>query len=428
MKYLELFVMASFIFPGAIFADQYHYKDVLIGDRAAGLSGAYSAISDDPSGMYYNPAGIVYSTENYLSLSVNAFSASSETFKNIVAGQDYSYNSTSLTPSFFGFLQSIGKGKFGFFVAIPSSDSIDQNDSLTAITNIPDQGNIFQRRFFHKDITYLFGPSYGQEISPQLSVGISLPLAIRNDNLIDNQFAVYNPATGTTLQRWFFQESSRSTNTYALQPKVGLQYMPWPKWAMGLTFSMPFKIAGSGKYSSRNLITSTTTVPNGYVTHDINSDSGSLDPRVPHVYQASFGITNFVSKKFLLSGNFDYYGPDAGYNNAAVAAVPYNIKATWNGALGGELYIADSLAFRLGFYTNRANTAVVDANYTNQPEHVNQYGGTMGFSYYRSGTSLSLTGGYAYGKGEGQGVSATNARQTVIRNSTNILLSGTYQM
>ena len=53
------YVTLSMIFSwtGFAAADEDHYNNIIIGDRPAGMGGAYTAISDDPSGLYYNPAG-----------------------------------------------------------------------------------------------------------------------------------------------------------------------------------------------------------------------------------------------------------------------------------------------------------------------------------------------------------------------------------
>ncbi len=51
-------MLACMAVPAA--ADELHYTNLLIGDRASGMGGAYTAVSDDATGLYYNPAGIAY--------------------------------------------------------------------------------------------------------------------------------------------------------------------------------------------------------------------------------------------------------------------------------------------------------------------------------------------------------------------------------
>ena len=40
--------------PMQLHADNAHYKNMLIGERAATMGGSYVAISDDSTGCYYN--------------------------------------------------------------------------------------------------------------------------------------------------------------------------------------------------------------------------------------------------------------------------------------------------------------------------------------------------------------------------------------
>ena len=76
--YIITCCLTLFVAPG-VFADDLHYVNMLVGNRAAGLGGAYTAISDDPAGCFYNPAGIAFSPYTSLSASVNAFSTSTKT-------------------------------------------------------------------------------------------------------------------------------------------------------------------------------------------------------------------------------------------------------------------------------------------------------------------------------------------------------------
>lgn len=77
-----LLVLGCFVVTG-VAADEYHFINTFVGDRAAGMGGAYTAIADGPEGMYYNPAGLAFAPANYVSVSTNAFE-----FRNSVYEED----------------------------------------------------------------------------------------------------------------------------------------------------------------------------------------------------------------------------------------------------------------------------------------------------------------------------------------------------
>ena len=123
------------------------------------MGGTFVAISDDPTGVFYNPAGLVFGFENYISVSANTYNVSSKTYQNIFPGQDYNFHSTSLIPNFFGFSQSYGKSsKLAFAIFVPDSDRLDQDDTLTGISSTALAANTLKRKYFRQDTTYLVGP------------------------------------------------------------------------------------------------------------------------------------------------------------------------------------------------------------------------------------------------------------------------------
>jgi len=118
-------------------ADPYHYNNMLIGERATGLGGAYTAIADDPSGLYYNPAGIVYSLGSKLSGSMNAFYHVKKTYEKALGNNDWERSCATLLPNFFGVIQPISGGKFGFSYAVTDAMIEDQDQTFSNIlTNI----------------------------------------------------------------------------------------------------------------------------------------------------------------------------------------------------------------------------------------------------------------------------------------------------
>ncbi len=83
------------------YGDEYHYKNVLVGDRAATMGGAYAAISDDASGAFYNPAGMAFAFGDSVSGSGNAYHNSNTRYKDAIGDADWVRDSTAILPSFF---------------------------------------------------------------------------------------------------------------------------------------------------------------------------------------------------------------------------------------------------------------------------------------------------------------------------------------
>src|SRR5665647_757556 len=172
-------ILAFLSFAATAGADEFHYNNILIGDRASGMGGAYTAVSDDPGGMYYNPAGIAYSTGKNLSASVNAYSVSNRTYKGVINGKDWTRTSSTLLPNFFGIIQPVGKFKVGFSYAVPDSNQEDQDQSFKR--SFSDWGNTTHViNFNNKNDTNLFGPSAALQLNDKLAVGVTLYVHKRN--------------------------------------------------------------------------------------------------------------------------------------------------------------------------------------------------------------------------------------------------------
>jgi long-chain fatty acid transport protein len=50
-------LLTSQFLSSSAFADEFHFSNLLVGERPSGLGGAFTALSDDHTGMVYNPAG-----------------------------------------------------------------------------------------------------------------------------------------------------------------------------------------------------------------------------------------------------------------------------------------------------------------------------------------------------------------------------------
>ncbi len=403
-------------------ASSNYYKEVLIGERASGLGGAFVAISDDPSGIYHNPAGIVFALENYLNISANAFNQGQQTYESIYPGQDYIYRSQAFVPSFFGFTQTVGKGKFGFAVIVPSSDDIDQDDRADRPASTGVDPRSFIRKVSKQDITYLVGPAYAREVAPNFSVGISTLVKARTFKFIDNTLVLYDPV-GTG--KYNLHQASISQKTFGGMLKIGLEWMPMPKWSFGLVFTKNYNFGGSG--SSRVLDTKvdaagTPVTPDGKVSTDLTLQSFPHSFfAAPVNYSLSLGGAYFVSKEGMVIAQIDYHSPQANYSE-------FPIGATYNWSLGGEYFFADWFALRGGLFSNNAASRPIVSGRVNQGTKVDQIGASFAGTVYRSGTSITLGLLYSKGVGKGQAFSNSTAIQRVVQTLTGIYFAGSYQL
>ena len=98
-----LFIILFLLIHFKIFGDWQHYNDFLIGDRAVAMGGAYTGISSDASGIYYNPGGIAFSSDKELSVSTSGFYFNTLKINSFFGATDYKLNDTTFD-SLNGFL------------------------------------------------------------------------------------------------------------------------------------------------------------------------------------------------------------------------------------------------------------------------------------------------------------------------------------
>ncbi len=387
--------------PGAR-ADGYHYNNILIGDRAAGLGGAYTAVSDDPAGLYYNPAGVVYTTGSNVNGSMNALHRTLTRYKNVLGGKDWSRQSNAFTPNFVGLTQPFGGGMLGFSYAVTDAVAEDQDEDFQ---NFVVNGFAIDRYIINsndQDTTYNIGPSYAYRVRDTFSVGVTLYAIYRHREFSFNQ------------QLYAADDSVLWTNNYlegsemGIKPIVGIMWSALDKLSVGLSvrktqlFYADFRRqVTSSEYAGTLLV-----IPEPEIT--TNKSKRELP------WQVNAGVSYFPTDRWLITGEIDYF-----------TAVE-NLRWIANFALGVEYYVTSKWALRTGVYSNASNTPVVDETASGQAEHVDLYGFSLSLTHFTRNNAV--TGGIAtsYGTGKAQILDGSNETQDVVTTTITVYLSATY--
>lgn len=398
-------IIVSVIAAMPAFADQYHYNNMLIGERASGMGGAYTAISDDATGLYYNPAGIVYSSGKNLSASVNAYYSLTKTYKGAIGGKDWVRTSTALLPNFFGIIQPVGNMRFGFSYAVPDSMNEDQDLNINNVSALVARYTI---NFNNMDNTYNYGPSLAMEVSKDLAIGLTLYVHQRNAQMINNQVIL----TSTGTYEW--------TNTYfqldewGYRPVLGIAWSPVEKISLGLSLSKTYLLSSHASQQT----TCSSDIAGNCGTFPIPNSFGDTGKR-EYPIRAAIGVAYYPSSSLILSGDLTYY-----------SKVDDNIygkkEAVINVALGAEYYMSKNWALRGGLFTNMSNQPDIQAGVTSIEENIDMYGLTGSISHFTRNSSVTLGGSISTGSGKSQITGNSNAVQDASAFGWTLFLSSAY--
>jgi long-chain fatty acid transport protein len=410
---LTSLTVGAMILSSSLLADPYHYNDILIGDRGAGLGGAYAAIADGPNGLYYNPAGVVYATDVQISGSVNGYSSRTTKYSNVNAGE-YEWTRTSQGPvaNFFGVFRPIGEGVGGFSFVIPDSVFEDQDESFSnfdaADTNYIVTDQVLN--YNNKDQTFLAGPSYSHSITKNFSVGLTLYYYHRSREMTMNQYTrVENKNnSGTVGTEWSYIKEQTTEDGF--KPKLGFMYSPIPKLSLGLTVAKTIIVSQSPEVQrltwtnigyDKTTGTTTFSILDDVQRYNIlTAEFSSVNSYVPGMdsykkndlpLEVTLAAAYFPSDNLLYSFDFTYYD-STNYRNG-----------TWNAAFGTEYFFNRNWGLRGGIYTNNANTPEeIEQGTKYAGEHVDLLGATASLTRYTKGSAITIGFSYMSGSGEGR--------------------------
>ncbi|HAR63971.1 MAG: hypothetical protein DKM50_13005 [Candidatus Margulisiibacteriota bacterium] len=396
-KYRIAGILVGIIFSLFSFcnAEQYHYNDIIIGERASGLGGAFSAISDDPSGAFYNPAGLAFSDKSYISISANTYKYSSSQYKNILrltpkqGSRDWDSNSSAFIPTYFGILQDFNQFKFAFSVITPKADVFNQ-DTLTSFdTNNSANMTEFLRNYDERSLFYMIGPSVGMLINDSFALGASVFVTSTGREWIDNQWINYKNQIGNWGSNvWQWQNVYWEESSYGMMGIFGAQYMPSKQLSVSLVLKEGIDFYAKAKRQDM-IATSDVDTPAlpkyTETTIDLLSQGYRSFP-----LSLTSGMAFFVSPSLLWTADISWYFP---YN---APGKYFSNKEMINAATGLEYYLTLNTPIRFGVYANNSSLAYT----SNGAKDIDLLGTTFSVGWETEFSSLSLGIDYSFGKGK----------------------------
>jgi len=241
-------LMCLVLLAGNLFAGGFALTGV--GSRATSMAGAFRGLSDDPSAMYWNPAGLGFMNENSVHLG-GTFILPSATWdpngsamSSIPGFQDKEYEaekSLRMFPTVIATKTKDSPLKYGLGIYVPYGlgttwDAYELPAGMTYSDGFPKDDML-------SNIAILdIHPTFAYKVSPIFSVGAGLSAMY---GMIDITKMSFNPALGATYL-YLPITTELSGTGFGFGANFGMMLKPMDKLNIGLSAKVPATIAMEG--------------------------------------------------------------------------------------------------------------------------------------------------------------------------------------
>jgi len=423
------------------YAGIYNHMEVLVGEKAAGMGGAFTAVADDTTATFYNPAGIVQIPFNSMSASANAVTFKTREGKFFIE-DDEKLTSFDFIPNFWGVIVNTNIGKFGLSIVVPESDNFELHEKYSNVSLLGYTWSTAREDITIETDTYLIGPSYAVSILPGLSAGISLYLLYNTfaDNIYSYWDTDYIDASDGLSYSYLFENSiGRNGTGTGITGKAGVLYKVNNRLQVSGVFRPLSMIAE--KVKVRQVAYESNISENDVV---IVFQRGDVEETVSFTrelpYSLTTGITYFPSDRITVAVDISYYGAAEYFEKTKILDVEFNPKddqrkvifeEVINGNIGLEYMLTSSVPLRAGIYTDLSAAPEVKDNNMVQATHLDKYGMSLSSGYMKSNSTVIA--GIKYGMGSGYGTAPdystsklTFKKEPYTQTDVVLFISGTY--
>ena len=395
-----------------------YYRSIPIGERAIGLGGTYTAIADDPSATFYNPAGLMdggrFSILGSLSSIVFTRQTVERAFDSPLGTQDFKSTTSSTLPHFVGTTVKFGKQKFGDHQwAVAYSSFEISRERFGASFNDIEEGGSADLRLSDNYRTRYWGVSIATRIKKYVSIGLSAFLSEQSYNynedlglasggeLLPNGVRVDGSA--------FTQSTGLGVSTWGLLFRLGALYRINPKWQVGFMFQPPnAPLKQSGGVFRR------TTVDTPDESTFFLFDEGDYKTRYPIPFEFRVGTRFKINTLTTLTWDVSIHGP---VKDRQVFPIPEEIEGvrgglgayfanttqrrwTPNASIGCE-HLFGKAVVAGGLFTNiSAAPPVPDSSDVYRPEQISTFGASLSVGVDTKGYRLTFGATGWFGRGD----------------------------
>ena len=396
-------------------ADDTHYQDFLVGGRAIGLAGAFTSLADDPSGLYYNPAGLGDARSSNLQVTTSLYGFE----RGMIGGElalpvpgveqrDIQFTDLIIIPASAGFVKTFGPldserkpiQAYGLSVLVPSfrSFKVSTNDESGTY-----QGS-YQRRVTDRELWS--GAGYGRRFGEKLRLGLSAYYVLRSVTDAENVSVRERLPDGKDKFQAVANDITLVNGNGVLI--VGARYQHNEVVALGLSVQSPsVQLHSMASLRFTRAAADPSAAGGPQATLDtLNPAASASETRYAPTIR--LGASASRRYKYTFSADVSYHAPVA-YSLIAVeesyrARLPFTPEIDRRGVLnfnvGAEYLVVREVSIAGGLFTDASSAQSIPAQPTaDQPPRVNLLGFCAALGYFGTHTLSRIGLVYSFGTG-----------------------------
>ena len=396
------------------------------------MGGAFCAVADDSSAIYYNPAGMSAVKGREFAVSNYAYSTSETKYKKAINSSPFVESEQGWTPGYVGGFYPIGGLSVGYAIFSLDSRQVNQDDKFEDITPESEltAGSLTNyRRTKQENHQYqIYAVGAGLSITKALSLGVT-GFGYKRDLVQTEHQMVRFQEFGVT-----FTDSKLSLANRGMGFIFGALW-DGKEWSFGYTYRFAQQLSNTVDLRSDRSFPSDGSVPvegcevfsnTVYCQTDWSQDEIQTFKELnPSEYR--FGLGYRPSKTFLVAFDilyhegrkFIYKEPDTGRK---FELTRHTLHDVLNVSIGSEMLFGP-MVVRAGAFTNFSMLSSVKSNEVSQLTKIDYFGCTAGFGVVSKSGSYTLGGTHQIGQGKAQIISGDRAIQEVEATRTSISLA-----
>ncbi|MBI5069607.1 MAG: hypothetical protein HZB56_15335 [Deltaproteobacteria bacterium] len=379
-------MLAALLAAGAARADESSFRPYLVGSRAAGMGGAFTALADDGSGAWYNPGGLAFVKSSQLSIAGSVYGLVTGSYGDALGdGHDFKYSGIDTLPTATAAIWRLGgegasADVFSVSVFVPDSVRVDDRDTLGSSQNA---------FFLTSQLQTVYAGLGWARRSGRLGFGVAV-FGLLGTRLSQLDISAVSP---TDPSQFASITARTDETTYGALGSAGLRWDPTDDLHLGLSVYSPAFGFGKRRFYFRGLVG-----PLGggaaasQVVNETDLHASPWQPlRVQGGVAARFGALTVAADIQFLAARTVVDDGDTSFRSEI------RRQAVVNASVGVEWLASGRFPVRAGFFTDRSAapglvavpSGAADPNPTNT-SLVHRMGGTFSVGVKSDHTSTDL--------------------------------------